>query len=42
MRPADIPAMHQGFNVVVPYLVILIALALYLYSRAQLRKGVLR
>ena len=42
MRPADIPAMHQGFNAAVPYLVMLIALALYLYSRAQLRKGVLR
>ena len=42
MRPADIPQMHQGFNAVVPYLIILIALALYLYSRAQLRKGLLR
>jgi hypothetical protein len=42
MRPADIPQMHQGFNAVVPYLVILIALALYLYSRALLRKGLLR
>ena len=42
MRPADIPEMHQGFNAVVPYLVLLIALALYLYSRAQQRKGQLR
>ena len=42
MRPADIPQMHQGFNAAVPYLIILIALALYLYSRAQVRKGVLR
>ena len=42
MRPADIPEMHQGFNAFVPYLIILIALALYLYSRAQLRKGLLR
>lgn len=42
MRPADIPQMREGFNAVVPYLVIAIALALYLYSRAQLRKGLLR
>lgn len=42
MRPADIPQMHDGFNGVVPYLIILIALALYLYSRALLRKGLLR
>ena len=42
MRPAGIPEMHQGFNAVVPYLVIAIALALYLYSRAQLTKGLLR
>ena len=42
MRPSGIAQMHQGFNAVVPYLIILIALALYLYSRAQLRKGLLR
>lgn len=42
MRPADIPQMHEGFNAVVPYLVIAIALALYLYSRALARKGLLR
>ena len=42
MRPADIPQMQEGFNAVVPYLVIAIALALYLYSRAQLRKGLFR
>ena len=42
MRPADIPAMHEGFNAVMHYVIILIALALYLYSRAQLRKGLLR
>lgn len=42
MRPAGIPEMHQGFNGLVPYLIILIALALYLYSRALLRRGLLR
>ena len=42
MRPADIPQMHQGFNAVVPYLVIVIALALYLYARSLRTKGLLR
>ena len=42
MRPSDIAHMHQGFNAIVPYVVIAVALALYLYSRALLRKGVLR
>ena len=41
-RPADIPQMHQGFNAVVPYLVIVIALALYLYARSLRTKGLLR
>jgi hypothetical protein len=42
MRPSDIAHMNQGFNAIVPYLVILIALGLYLYSRAMYRKGLLR
>ena len=42
MRPADIPAMHEGFNAVVPYLVIAIALALFLYARSLRAKGLLR
>ena len=42
MNPVDIPEMHAGFNGLVPYLVILIALALFLYARAQAAKGVLR
>ena len=42
MRPSGISEMRDGLNAVVPYAVILIALALYLYSRAQLRKGLLR
>lgn len=42
MRPLDVPEMHQGFNAVVPYLIILIAASLFLYARSQLAKGVLR
>jgi hypothetical protein len=42
MNPVDIPEMHAGFNGFVPYLVILIALALLLYARAQSAKGLLR
>ena len=42
MNPVDIPEMHAGFNGFVPYLVVLIALALFLYARAQAAKGVLR
>lgn len=42
MRPADLPQVQQGFNAAMPYLIILIALALYLYSRTLLRKGLLR
>ena len=42
MNPVDIPEMHAGFNGFVPYLVILIALALFLYARAQSAKGLLR
>lgn len=42
MNPIDIPEMHAGFNSFVPYLVILIALVLFLYARAQAAKGLLR
>jgi hypothetical protein len=42
MNPVAIPEMHAGFNGLVPYLVIAIALALFLYARAQNAKGVLR
>ena len=42
MNPVDIPELHAGFNGFVPYLVILIALALFLYALAQAAKGVLR
>jgi hypothetical protein len=42
MRPADIAGMQGGFNSVVPYLVLAIALALLLYARALRAKGLLR
>src|SRR5689334_22015742 len=38
MNPVAIAEMHAGFNGIVPYLVILIALALFLYARAQAAK----
>jgi len=40
--PTDIPAASEGFNAMVPYVIIAIALALFLYARAQRAKGVLR
>ncbi|MEO6433291.1 MAG: hypothetical protein ABIO29_04860 [Sphingomicrobium sp.] len=42
LNPVDIPEMSAGANGVVPYLVILCAVALFLYARAQRAKGVLR
>ncbi|GAA4714463.1 hypothetical protein [Sphingomonas lutea] len=42
MNPAQIAGMDGGFNAVVPYLIIAIAVGLYLYARAQAAKGVLR
>lgn len=42
MRPADIPAMHEGFNGVIPYVIIGIAAALYFYARSLQAKGQLR
>ena len=42
MNPVDIAEMHAGFNGLVPYIVVLIALALFLYARAQSARGVLR
>ena len=41
MNPADIAAMHEGFNDLVPYAVIAIALGLFLYARAMKARGVL-
>ena len=42
LNPADVEGMAGGFNAVVPYLILVIALALYLYARVQAGKGVLR
>lgn len=42
INPADLPGMDSGFNAVAPYLIIAIALALYLYARSLLAKGLLR
>ena len=41
-NPVGIPEMSRGFNAAVPYLVILIAAALFLYARAMQQKGVVR
>ena len=42
LNPSDDPAMHGGFNDLVPYLVIAVALGLFLYARAMKARGVLR
>lgn len=42
MNPVDIPAMAEGANAIVPYVVLLIALGLFVYSRAMRMRGVLR
>jgi hypothetical protein len=42
LRPANIPAMHDGFNGAIPYLIIAIAAALFLYARSLKAKGLLR
>lgn len=40
-NPAGIAEMHEGFGGVMPYLIILIAAALFLYARSMRAKGVL-
>lgn len=42
IHPASIGAMHEGANAVMPYVIIAIAVALFLYARSQKSKGVLR
>lgn len=42
MNPVDLPEMSEGMNALVPYVVLLIALGLYLYARAMKARGVLR
>lgn len=41
LNPAPIPAMHEGFNGIVLYLIIAIALILAWYSRDLAKKGLL-
>ncbi len=42
LRPPAIPAMHEGLNGVIPFLIIAIAAALFLYARSLKAKGLLR
>jgi len=42
VNPVDIPDMNEGAGAVMPYVVIAGALALWLYARAQVARGVLR
>jgi hypothetical protein len=41
INPVDIPEMTSGANAVVPYIVIVFAAVLYLYARAQAKRGLL-
>lgn len=41
-NPSNIPEMSESINAVMPYVIIAIALALFLYARAMRAKGVLR
>ncbi len=41
LNPAPVAAMHDGFNAAMPYVIIAIAIALFVYARAQRAKGVL-
>jgi len=41
-NPADIEGIDKGFNAFVPYIIIAVALGLFLYARAMAAKGVLR
>jgi hypothetical protein len=42
LNPPDWPGMDSGFNAIMPYVIIAIALGLFLYARAMRAKGVLR
>jgi len=42
LNPAPVADMHKGPNGVMPYVIIIVALALFLYGRAQAAKGNLR
>lgn len=42
VNPSGIAEMSEAINAAMPYIIILIAVALFLYARAQAAKGVLR
>lgn len=42
LNPAPVADMHEGVNGVMPYVIIVVALALFLYARAMKARGVLR
>ena len=42
LRPAPVAGMHDGANAYMPYVIIAVALGLFLYARAQSARGVLR
>jgi len=41
-NPSDIPEMSESINAVMPWIIIAVALGLFLYARAMRAKGVLR
>ena len=42
LRPAPVAGMHDGANAFMPYVIIVVALALFLYARAMEKRGALR
>jgi hypothetical protein len=42
LNPSAIPEMNEGINRAMPYVLIVIAIALFFYARAQRAKGILR
>ncbi|MEO5774945.1 MAG: hypothetical protein ABIQ32_12635 [Sphingomicrobium sp.] len=42
LNPSPVADMHEGVNGVMPYVIIVVALGLFLYARAMSKKGVLR
>jgi hypothetical protein len=42
LNPSGIPEMSEGINRTMPYVLIVVAIALFFYARAQRAKGILR
>ena len=42
MNPSGVPEMSEGVNKVMPWVIIAVAIGLFLYARAQHQKGALR